>query len=388
MVRLPLDGVRVLDFTHAVAGPFASMLLAEMGAEVIKVEPPEGDEVRDAAPVANGISTVFAASNRNKRSIVIDLKHPRAREVVGRLALRSQVVMENFRPSVREKLGVDPNTLFKLKGDLVYVSVKGFRPNSPYGDLPAYDMVVQAMSGLMMALGIPQDPPIRVPFALFDIMTGYMAALEAVAGLYSDVRPYYAEAYLFDVGVYSMNYLVQGFLAAKKDPQRVGHIHPSYAPHQAYIGSDGKWFFVAVVNDRQWRKLCEVVGLRELAEDPSLQGNLSRVERRDYVNSRLQEAFSRMPRDHWVSELRKAGVPAAPVYTLSELFKDPYSRGLTEEVGAPFNLLSFPGLINGERPRVRSPPPPRPGADTDAVLAEVGYSKEEIRGLRERGVVK
>lgn len=388
MSCLPLEGVRVLDFTHAVAGPFASMLLADMGAEVIKVEPPEGDEVRQAAPVVGGLSAIFAASNRNKKSIVVNLRHPRAREVVSRLAGSSHVVLENFRPGVREKLGVDPESLFKVNRNLVYVSIKGFRPDSQYGGLPAYDMVVQAMSGLMMSLGTPSDPPLRVPFALFDIFTGYMAALEALAGLYSGVRPYYAEAYLFDVGIYSMNYLVNAFLATGRDPGRTGHEHPSYAPHQAYAGSDGRWFVVAVVNDRQWARLCEALGLKDLAEDRGLQGNLARVERRDYINKKLQEVFSTRPRDYWVELLRRAGVPAAPVYTLSELFSDPYSKEDVEQVsGSPYGLISFPGRLNGVRPAVRSPPPMRQGEHTEEVLRELGFDDKEVESLRADGVV-
>lgn len=386
MSGLPLEGVKVLDLTHAVAGPFATMLLADLGADVIKVEPPEGDEVRGAAPIVNGMSSIFRSFNRGKRSVAIDLRKEEGRRLVRLLAARSHVVVENYRPGVREKLGVDPESLFSVNRDLVYVSIKGFRPDSKYGDLPAYDMVVQGMSGIMMAMGLPGDPPIRVPFALFDIFSGYAAALEALAGLRSSQRPFYAEVYLFDSGVFSMSYLVQSFLDTGQEPQRLGHVHFSYSPHQAYRGSDGKWFIVAVVNDRQWAKLCSALKLRTCS-DPANSTNVGRVANRDKINEELEEVFSKAPRDHWLSLLKEAGVPAAPVYTLGELFSDDYSLGLLEEVGSS-RLLRFPGSLNGERPTAKSPPPQRQGQDSLEVLRELGLSYDEINRLVRDGVVK
>jgi formyl-CoA transferase len=383
----PLSNVKVLDFGLAVAGPYASMLLAEMGAEVIKIEPPEGDEARGAAPVINGISAIFASSNKNKKSLGIDLKNPSSRNVVEKLFKWTNVVLENFRPGVRERLGISPEDAFKVNRDLVYVSIKGFRPDSKYGDLPAYDMIVQSMSGIMLSMGTQQDPPIRVPFALFDIFTGNLAALEILTGLISSKRPYYAEAYLFDTGIYSMNYLIQSFLLTGSEPKRLGGIHFSYAPHQPYMDSDGKWFTVAIVSDRQWLKLCDALGLEDLKNDKELLTNIGRVANRDRINARLVKLFSSKSRDYWIDILKKAGIPVAPVYSIKELFSDDYSNNLIYNC-ENLKLLSFPGKINGERPRPIRPPPIRQGSDSDEVLKELGFNDSEISRLKKEGVIK
>ena len=356
-----LEGVRVLDLSHTLAGPFATMLLADLGADVVKVEPPGGDETRTWAPHVDGESVYFMSANRGKRSIAVNLKDPRGREVVYRLARRSHVVIENYRPGVRERLGVDPDTLFGVNRDLVYVSIKGFRPGSIYEHKPAYDIIVQAMSGLMATTGEPGRPPVRVSFALFDIITGALAALYAVSALRSPERPKYIEVSLFDAAVFSMVYVPLIYLATGRKPPRMGSAHPSIVPYQAFRAGDGRWMIVAAANDRHWRRLTQAIGRPELAEDPRFKTNPDRVRNRDQLIPILEEIFASKPRSEWLRILDEHGVPAAPVYELDELFSDPYTRDIVVKLPHPtlgeVPQLVEPARIDGETPLSTRHPP-------------------------------
>jgi crotonobetainyl-CoA:carnitine CoA-transferase CaiB-like acyl-CoA transferase len=385
-----LQGIRVLDLSHTLAGPFATMVLADLGAEVIKVEPPGGDETRTWAPLVDGVSAYYASINRGKKSIIVDLKSPKGREIVYKMAKKSHIVIENYKPGVREKLGVDPDTMFKINPNLVYVSIKGFRPGSIYESLPAYDLIVQAMSGLMMTTGEEGRPPVRVSFALFDIITGLLATTYALATLYRPERPVYVEVPLYDAGVFGMSYVPTIYLMSGKKPKRMGSAHPSIVPYQAFETKDGKWMVVAAANDRFFKKLAEAIGMPELAEDPRFKTNVDRVKNREVLVSMLQEVFKKKTRDEWISILREAGVPVAPVYDIDEVFEDPYSREIVLEIPHPtlgkVRLLSEPGKINGERPNSELHPP-LPGEHTIEILKEIGYSDEEIEKLIKDNVV-
>ena len=387
----PLKGVRVLDLSHTLAGPFATMVLADLGAEVVKVEPPTGDETREWAPLVDGVSAYYASINRGKKSVVVNLRDPRGREIVYKLARRSHIVFENYRPGVREKLGVDPKSLFEVNPNLVYISIKGFRTGSEYEALPAYDIIVQGMSGLMASTGEEGRPPVRVAFALFDIITGLLAATYALAALRSGERPVYVEVPLYDAAVFSMTYIPVIYLMSGKKPKRMGHAHPSIVPYQAFRGADGKWFIVAAANDRHFQRLAKALDMEWLIEDPRFRTNPDRVKNREELIGILESVFSKKPRSEWLRILREAGVPVAPVYELDEVFSDPYARELILELPHPtlgsVRLLSEPGFINGSRPNALSHPP-RLGEHTREVLEELGYSEEEIKKLEDEGVIK
>ncbi len=391
MAEKPLEGIRVLDLSHTLAGPFATMILADLGAEVIKVEPLTGDETRQWAPFVDGVSAYYLSINRGKKSIAVDLKREEGREIIYKLAKKSHIVFENYRPGVREKLGVDPDTLFKHNRNLVYISIKGFKPGSIYEKLPAYDLVIQGLSGIMLSTGYEGEPPVRIPFALFDVYTGMMAVIYALAGLYSGEKPYYAEVYLYDTAIFSMCYIPMIYLLTGKKPKRMGHAHPSIVPYQAFQDKNGKWFIVAAANDRFYKKLCEALGRPELVDDPRFKTNPDRVKNRDELIKILQSIFKEKTREEWIKILREHGVPSAPVYELDEVFNDPYVLSeIVYEVKHPIlekiKQLAEPGTIINKRLNSQQHPPLK-GEHTVEILESLGYTREEINKLIENKVV-
>ncbi len=387
-----LKGLRILDLSHTLAGPFATMVLADLGAEVIKVEPPKGDETRTWAPFIDSESAYFLSINRGKKSIVIDLKNPKGREILYKLASRADVLIENFRPGVPEKLGVDYESILRVNSKIIYCSIKGFGTRSPYAMKPAYDIIIQAMSGLMATTGEEGRPPVRVSFALFDVITGLIASIHILATLLANRRPCYIEVSMYDAAVFSMCYVPMIYLLTKRKPPRMGSAHPSIVPYQAFRDSEGKYFIVAAANDRLWQAMCKALGIEELAQDPRFKTNPDRVRNRDQLIPILEDLFSKRPRDYWLKVLEEAGVPVAPVYEIDEVFEDPHIKtsGVVgyqkhSKLGEIPQLL-LPTFINGEKP-VSPQPPPVLGEHTFEVLKSLGYSDDEIKKLREEGVI-
>jgi len=394
-----LEGITVVDLSHTLAGPFATMLLADLGARIIKVEPPGGDETRTWSPFVRGFSAYFSSANRGKESIVVNLKKEEGKKIIYRLVEKSQVVIENYRPGVREKLGVDPDTLFKVNPELVYCSIKGFGlKNTPYRDKPAYDVLIQGMSGLMASTGEEGRPPVRVSFALFDVITGYMSALNIVSALLARREgrlkgPVYIEVPMYDTAIYSMVYIPVIYLMTGRKPRKMGSGHPSIVPYQAFRASDGKYFILAAANDRLWEKACEALGRRDLAEDPRFKTNPDRVKHREELTKILQEIFDTRPRSYWIELFEKHGVPVAPVYEVDEVFQDPHvvQRRLVVELPHPLlekiPQLAYPVWINDERTMSKQPPPLK-GEHTVKILRELGYSDSDISELREKHVIE
>lgn len=387
-----LRGIRVLDLSHTLAGPFASMIMADMGADVIKVEAPHGDETRTWAPFVDGESAYYMSINRGKRSIVLDLKTEKGKEILYKLVKRSQILLENFRPGTPEKLGVDYDSIVKVNPNIIYVSIKGFRQGSIYENKTAYDIIIQAMSGLMTTTGFEGQPPVRVSFALFDVMTGMMAVIYALAALASNKRPVKIEVPMYDTAIFSMCYIPVMYLLTGRKPRRMGHAHPSMVPYQAFMDKNGKWFIVAAANDRLWRAMCDAIGRPDLSDDPKFRTNADRVANREELVSILQEIFKTNTREHWVDLLEKKGVPASPVYEIDEVFEDPYikAENVVYKLKHPrlneIPLISEPVLVNGVKYSSERHPPLL-GEHTVEILKEIGYTDAEIQELRKSGVI-
>ena len=387
-----LSGIRVLDLSHTLAGPIATMILADLGADVVKVEAIHGDETRTWAPFIQGESAYYLSINRGKKSIAINLKTQEGREIIYKLTRKSNIVIENFRPGVPERLGVDYETLVKVNPEIIYVSIKGFRQGSIYQDKTAYDLIMQGLSGLMLSTGFEGEPPIRVSFALFDVMTGMMSVIYALSALYSNKKPVKIEVPMFDVAIFSMCYIPIMYLMTGRKPRRMGHAHPSMVPYQAFMDSNGKWFIVAAANDRLWASLCQAIGLNNLLEDPRFKTNADRVSNREVLINILQEVFAKNTRENWIKLLEEHGVPAAPVYEIDEVFKDLYvlSEKIVFYLKHPklgeIPQLSEPGLLNNIKLNTDKQPPLL-GENTVEIIRELGYSDREIEDMKIKGII-
>jgi crotonobetainyl-CoA:carnitine CoA-transferase CaiB-like acyl-CoA transferase len=364
--KLPLQGVRVLDLSRVLAGPYATMVLGDLGADVLKVEHPErGDDTRHwGPPFAGGESAYFLSINRNKRSIGVDLKDPDGLERVEKLAAGADVVIENWRRGALEKLGLGYEKLKGANPDLVYCSITGFGPG-PDEERPGYDFLVQARGGVMGITGQPGGEPTKVGVAIADIVCGLFASNAILAALYR--RSVTGEGARIEVPLFesTLGWLAnrgQEYLVSGEDTGLIGNAHPSIVPYQTFDAAD-KPLVVAVGNNAQFANLCEVIGRTELAEDERFATNPARVANREVLISELQREFGGRPADEWADELRAAGVPSGPVNTLADVLADEHLlgsgmlKGLDHPSAGHLEMLASPILIDGERLSIRRPPP-------------------------------
>jgi crotonobetainyl-CoA:carnitine CoA-transferase CaiB-like acyl-CoA transferase len=365
-IVLPLGGVRVLDLSRVLAGPYTTMVLADLGADVIKVEHPErGDDTRHwGPPFAGGESAYFLSVNRNKRSIGVDLKDPEGLERVKRLAAGADVLIENMRRGTLDKLGLGYEALRETNPGLAYCSITGFGPGEDR-NRPGYDFLIQARAGIMGITGFPDGEPTKVGVAIADIVCGLYAATAILAALRR--RDTTGEGARIEVPLFeaTLSWLAnrgQEYLVSGEDKGRMGNAHPTIVPYQTFDASD-KPIAVAVGNDAQFRRLCEAIGRAELADDERYATNPARVANREELVEVLQQRFSKRTTDEWVEKIREAGVPCGPVNALADVFSDEHvlSSGILQTVEHPvaglLEMLASPVLIDLERPPIRRPPP-------------------------------
>lgn len=389
-----LSGVRVLDMSKTIAGPYTGSLLGDMGADVIKIEPPGmGDDFRYTAPIVNGESYYFMLANRNKQSLTLNLKDDRARRIFYELTKKADVVIESYRPGTVDRLGVDYKTLSALNPRLVYCSISGFGQDGPYRDRAAYDLICQAMGGIMSVTGRPGGEPTPVGVPVVDVLT----ALFSIYGILSALvckektgKGQYVDTSLFEASIAPLLQMAGIYFATGKPPM-TGQKQEYLVPYGVFKAKDGV-FVLEAGNDATWRRLCYSAGLNDMAEDPRFQKNYERAKYKDALLGRLQEALQKKTVEEWVKILGEEGVPAGPIYSLDQVFSDPQTiyrkmvvdvdhpkAGKVKLIGIPVKMSATPGSI--------ARPPPMLGQHTDEILKELGYSDNAIAALRKDGAI-
>ena len=379
MTGLALEGVRVIDLTAYLSGPYCSMILADHGADVIKIERPKvGDEARRMPPFINGESAPFMLWNRNKRSVALDLKDERDRARCLELVREADVFIENFKPGVADRLSLGYDALAALNPRLIYCSISGFGQTGPYRARGGFDLMVQAMSGIMSVNGPEDGPPHRVPMAIADIGAGMFAAIGILAALQARTRTGHGQQVdtaLYDAALSFGLYEAAHFFATGENPPRLGQAHRASAPYQVFRTSDG-WVTIGANTQALWAKFCEVIGKGELAGDTRFRDNAGRVANRPALAALVQDALAAGTTREWMARFEAAEIPAGPVQTYDQVFADPQvqarsmaaeiehpSAGKTRTLGIPVKLSDTPGALRR--------PAPKLGEHTEEVLSDL-----------------
>ncbi len=391
-----LEGIRVLDLTRALAGPFCTLMLGDYGADVIKIELPGlGDDTRHWGPPFIGEeSAYFLSINRNKRSLTLNFKEPQAKEIFLRLAQRADVVVENFTPGVMSRFGLDYETVKGTNPKIIYCSISGFGQDGPYRNRPAYDQIMQGIGGIMSVTGGPDDDPQKVGIAIADIGAGMWAAfaiLAAVRHRDQQGEGQYIDVSMMDAQVAWLTYQAGYFFANGEPPKRLGAAHPNLVPYQAFMCGDGKYLNVAVGSERIWQRFCQGMGLEDLHDSPDYATNGDRVRNRAALVPKLQELFLTQSSAEWVDALMPSGVPCGPINDLADVFSDPQllhrqmylemphpTLGSVKQTGIPIKFSQTPGGLDR--------PPPLLGEHTREILRELEYSESQIDEMAEKSV--
>ncbi|WP_375257784.1 CaiB/BaiF CoA transferase family protein [Citreimonas sp.] len=394
MTGLPLSGVRVVDLTRVLSGPFCAMLLGDLGAEVIKIETPGGDPVRKQGHVQQGLSWYFAGFNRNKKSVELDLRAPEGIEVLERLLADADILTENFRPGILDRMGLTEARLHEINPNLIVVSVNGYGSTGPYADRPAFDFIAQAMSGYMATNGTPETGPLRTAPPITDLVAGLYASLGAVAALRGRENGGPAqrvEASMMMSMMSMLAYLSSGALATGRDPVPSGNDHPIASPYGLFRASDGQ-IAVAPSNDTFVRRFLAEVGLEHLLSDPRFVDNESRLRHRAELNALIDAAMADGTQDEWIDRLNRAGVPSGRVQSMTEALADPQVAAqemvlrVLHEGHGEVGMTGFPIKLSKTPLHVRHPAPDL-GADGIATLRAAGLSQQQIDALIEKGVL-
>lgn len=386
---LPLEGIRVLDISQVMAGPFACMLLGDLGADVIKVEPPEGgDQTRRAMGfrMKGSDSYGFLNMNRNKRSITLDLKTEADRDIFFKLAATADIIVENYRPGVMKKLGIDYEKVRAVSPGIIYASISGFGQSGPWSQRPGFDLIAQAASGIMSITGDADAPPAKSGVPVTDIgcsLFAVYAILAAYIGRQKTGEGQYIDASLFDAGIAFAIWDISEFWGTGRVPARIGTANRMAAPYQAVRAADGH-FVLGANNDRLWRRLCEAIDRPDLVDHPDYATNALRMENRPALIAALEETFVTRPKDEWVETLLAAGIPAGPINDYAEALGNEHSeaREMVMEIDHPIEgrvrNIGFPVKLRGTPQQVRRHPPLL-GEHRDEILAELGLAPAQGR---------
>ncbi len=394
----PLNGIKVLEVGSAIAAPLCGMILSEMGADVIKVEDVDkGDDARYMGVRVKGESLYFFHYNKNKRSIALNLKSEKGREIFLKLVEEADVLVENFRPNVMARLSLSYDDLKKVNGRLVYCSISGFGQTGPYSKLGGYDVVIQGMAGIMSVTGSPDGEPLRVGIPVTDILAAINAAAAICAALYfreKTGRGTYIDVSLFESAVAAMGQWISTYVGSGQLPLRFGNKYPPLAPYEPFKASDG-WLIIAVGNEEQWQRLCLALDREDLYNDPRFRDNQSRTVplHREILTKELEKTLSQRSVSEWVDLLQRHGIPSGPINTVKDLLSDPQvqARNILAKVNHPLlgemvAVRTAPFFEKVEKPFFK--PSPLHGEHTVEILKSLGYSEEEIEKLEGLGVVK
>ena len=392
---MQLEGIRVVDLTRILSGPFCSMFLADMGAEVIKIEDPdEGDPVRKQGAAVNGFSLYFATFNRNKRSLTLDLRSDEGKDILRQLIRKTDVVVNNYRPGVMDKMGFGRAALMLLKPDIISCHVTGFGLDGPYAERPSFDFIAQAMSGFMSVNGDEGGPPMRAAPPISDLVAGSQAAMGILAALVRRNRTGQGEEVataLTDSMISMLAFLATNYFATGQQPLRTGNDHALASPYGLFEAADGQ-VAIAPSNDTFYVKLLEALDLADLKSHPDFLSNEARFEHRAAINARINARTRTRSVDHWIELLNRIGVPCGRVLDLHQVFDDPQTRHQQMRITidhpqhGKLDVLGFPIKFSDDPCRMHLPPPLL-GADTDAILAELGIDSDSVADLRSRGVI-
>jgi formyl-CoA transferase len=393
----PLSGVRVLDLTRVVAGPYCSMFLGDLGADVVKIEQPgAGDDTRGwGPPFAGGESAYYLCINRNKQSLTLDLKSQRAVELLRDLVKAADVIIENFRPGTMERLGLGEKELRELNPRLIYASLTGFGADGPMSDWPGYDLIVQAWGGLMSITGTPEGEPVKVGVAIIDLVAGLMLGKAITAALFAREKigvGQRIDTSLLEAEVASLINVGSNYLVGGKVPTRWGNAHPNIVPYQNFQTADG-YLVIGVASEVIWKRFCEAIGQRDLINDPRFADNSKRVENRRELIAILSKTFLQRRNDAWFKLLTDAEVPCAPVQTIDQVFQAPQvlQRDMLIEVDHPtagkVRMAGIPVKFSVTPASVRMPPPLL-GEHNEAILRTwLGMSAASIDELKKEKVI-
>ena len=395
----PLNGIRVLDLSRVLAGPYCTMVLGDLGADVIKVESPEGDETRGWGPPfvgeARTESAYYLCVNRNKRSIVINFKTDEGQTILHELIKQSDVLVENFRAGTLSRFSLDYQSVSRINPGLIYCSITGFGQTGPLRDKPGYDFMIQGMGELMSITGEPDGEPMKVGVAVTDLFAGQNAVIAILAALQARTQTsqgQHLDISLFDSQIGMLANVASNYLVSGSLPKRYGNAHANIVPYQSFQSMD-TWFVIAVGNDKQFARLCEMIGKSELAQDSRFVTNTGRVEHRDELIALIKPVFQEKTASEWLSALEGAGIPCGPINTVDKVFAEPQveAREMLIHMAYPeigdLRLVGSP-LKFSDTPVGYKLPPPRLGEHTEEILEEfLGYSSAMTQSLKERGVI-